>query len=89
LVPIEILGVTDPDGGGVTIRITAITVNEPGASQDFGGIGENLASVRAKRGGGNKAGRTYAIAFDAIDLQGAVCSGQVLVTVPHDQGKPK
>jgi hypothetical protein len=94
LVPIDVLGVTDPDGDPITITIDAIFQDEPtdtgGAklTPDGFGIGTSTAEVRAERvGSGN--GRVYHISFTADDGQGGSCSSEVLVGVPHNlQGDP-
>lgn len=81
VVPVAIQGVGDPDGGTVTIRITGISQDEPGAS--WSGIGTPVARIRAERDGRGD-GRVYHIAFDATDPSGAACTGEVTVCVPHD-----
>ena len=88
LVPIAILGVTDPDEDAVTITVTGVTQDEPvnnGSSAPFGPdavIQSGSASVRAERNGtGN--GRVYQLSFRANDGQGGVCTGAVKVGVPH------
>lgn len=98
LVDVKILGITDPDGDSVKIKITKITSDEPTASIDGAGgndsapdafgIGTNTASLRAERSGkGN--GRVYEITFAAIDAKGGEAIGTVKVGVPHDMdGKP-
>jgi hypothetical protein len=95
LEPIQILGVTDPDGGQPTVIITRILQDEP--TNTFGdgstwidgfGIGTSTARVRAERTGTPRVpgdGRIYEIFFTATDAQGATCSGSVLVSVPRDQ----
>lgn len=84
VVPVSILGVTDPEGDPVTLEITGITQDEPGVA--FSGIGSSVALVKAERDGkGN--GRVYHILFEATDPSGASCSGEVTVCVPHDRGK--
>jgi len=95
---IEILGVLDPDEEPVSITITGIRQDEPVTAQGTGttapdgrGVGTSIAEVRRERMGsdgentraGN--GRVYHIEFLAEDPQGASCSGEVLVGVPHDQ----
>jgi von Willebrand factor A domain-containing protein 7 len=94
LVPISILGVTDPDGDPVTIMITAITQNEPTTGlgggdtcPDATGIGSSSATLRAERDG-NGGGRLYTIFFTATDGRGGATPGMVNVVVPHDQGIP-
>jgi len=92
LVPISIVGVTDPDvGDTVTITINAITQDEPvnglgdgDTAPDGFGVDGSSALVRAERSGlGN--GRVYVISFTANDPIGAMCTGSVSVCVPHDQ----
>jgi hypothetical protein len=97
-VEIEILGVTHPAGDEITITIQSIFQDEPVTAQGTGttapdgrGVGTSIAEVRSERMGsdgkntqaGN--GRVYHIEFLAEDPQGASCSGEVLVGVPHDQ----
>ena len=93
MVPVSVLGVTDPDGTGVTITITAILQDEPVNSGgdgntgfDAAGVNTSTAQVRAERSGqGN--GRFYHIRFTATDPSGASCNGEVKVVVPKSQGK--
>lgn len=91
-VPIDILGVTDPDGDPITISIDTIFQDEavlaPGSgntSPDGGGIGTSTAQVRAERAGGGN-GRVYHIGFTADDGNGGSCTGAVQVSVPKSQG---
>jgi hypothetical protein len=95
MVPVSILGVTDPDGNPVTISITGITSDEPTASDlgaggpiyspDAKGVGTATAILRAECSGtGN--GRVYVVSFTATDSMGAVSTGCVKVCVPHDMG---
>lgn len=61
MVPISIMGVTDPDGDPIIIEITGITSDEPTASDkgsggpthapDAEGVGTDTALVRAERSG--------------------------------------
>jgi len=93
---ISVVGVTDPDGDAVTITIDSIFQDEP--TDTFGdgkftpdgqGVGTATAEVRAERSGTKKVpgdGRVYHIGFTADDGNGAQCSGNVTVCVPHDQG---
>ena len=95
LEPVEIEGVTDPDGDPIAITAYAITQDE---ALDANGDGETCADgdlqdgqayVRSERTGdpenpGN--GRVYVISFVAVDSRGGRCSGQVTVRVPHDMG---
>ena len=94
MVPIEILGVTDPDGDPLTITIDEIRQDEPvntvgdgNFAPDGGGLGTDTAWVRAERSGAKKVpgnGRVYHISFTADDGRGGSCSCEVLVGVPHD-----
>lgn len=90
--PVDILGVTDPDGDEVAIAITGITqdeaVNAPGSGNtapDGRGVGTATAEVRAERAGGGN-GRVYALSFTADDGKSGTCSGTVSVGVPKSQG---
>ncbi len=96
LVPIAILGVTDPDGDSVTIAATAVTQDEPVKGPGYGDQSpdafietDGSVRLRAERSGkGN--GRVYQIAFTADDGLGGTCSGTVKVCVPRDRnGKCK
>ena len=89
-VAIDVLGVTDPDGDPVTITIDSIFQDEkvkgPGNHHPDGrGVGTSTAEVRAERDGKGD-GRFYHISFTADDGLGGMCTGEVLVSVPHDQG---
>jgi hypothetical protein len=92
-VKVNVLGVTDPDGDPITIRIDSIFQDEPingngegNTSPDGKGTGTSTAEVRAERqGSGN--GRVYHIGFTADDGNGGTCSGEVLVGVPKSMGK--
>ena len=92
LVPIAIIGVTDPEGKSVTITVTGVTQDEPVNAKGDGDtspdavIQAGAASVRAERAG-NGNGRVYHIAFTADDGQGNSCSGAVTVGVPHSLHK--
>jgi len=81
MIPVSILGVTDPEGDPVTLKVTGITQDEPGAA--FSGIGSSVAQVRAERDGKGD-GRVYRISFEGADPSGATCAGEVMVCVPHD-----
>ena len=88
LIPVRILGVTDPDHDKVTITVTAVTQDEP-----VNGLGDGDTSpdavlhghkvlLRAERSGtGN--GRVYTVHLTAVDKQGGACTGTVTVGVPH------
>lgn len=99
MVDITVVGVTDPDGDPVTITVDSIYQDEPvdttgdgKFSPDGKGVGTDTAEVRAERTGSKKVpgnGRVYHIGYSATDGNGGSCpTGQeVLVGVPHDQGK--
>jgi hypothetical protein len=93
LVEIGINGVTDADGDPVTVSVTSILQDESTDSQgdghtasDAAGIGTARPQVRAERAG-NGNGRVYRLLFSATDSFGGSCSGEVKVSVPHDQGR--
>lgn len=87
---VNVVGVTDPEGGPITITITSIFQDEPvlapgsgNTSPDGQGIGTSTAQVRAERiGSGN--GRVYHIGFTATDASGASCTGTVFTGVPKN-----
>jgi hypothetical protein len=97
-VPVQVLGVTDPDGDPVTITIDAIRQDEPvntfgdgSFTPDGKGVGTTTAQLRAERSGTAKVpgnGRVYHVFFTADDGRGGTCSGEVRVSVPHDMSKP-
>jgi hypothetical protein len=94
-VPVEVLGVTDPDGDAIMITIDSIFQDEPvdtfgdgTFAPDGQGVGTAIAEVRAERSGspnvpGN--GRVYHIGFTAADGLGGSCSAEVMTGVPHDR----
>jgi hypothetical protein len=91
LVEVQILGVTDPEGGPVTITIDSIFQDEPvdgdgdgATSPDGFGVGTAMAQVRAERSGSGD-GRVYHLAFTATDDAGNSCSGSVDVAVPRSK----
>jgi hypothetical protein len=96
LVPIYVLGVTDPQGDDPTIRIDNITQDEVtnglgdgDTCPDSTGIGTPVAQIRAERAGTPHApgdGRVYHVSFTATDTDGYSCTGRVLACVPHDMG---
>jgi len=96
-VPIDILGVVDPDGETPVISITRILQDEatdtsdPLWAIDGSGIGTPTASVRAERITQKKLngdGRVYEIRFTARDAAAASCTGVVFVTVPKNKKEP-
>jgi len=84
MIPVSILGVTDPEGDSVALKVMGISQDEPGVA--FSGIGSSVAQIKAERDGKGD-GRVYRILFEAADPSGASCTGEVRVCVPHDQGK--
>jgi len=95
LEPVEIEGITDPDGDPFSVTAYAITQDEAldangdGETCADGDIQDGQAYVRSERTGdpenpGN--GRVYVISFVAVDSRGGRCKGQVSVRVPHDMG---
>jgi hypothetical protein len=92
LVPVEIVGVTDPDGDPVSITVTGVTQDEPVNKKGDGNtfpdalVVNGNAWVRAERSGtGN--GRVYVIAFTANDGRGGSSNGSVVVRVPHHRSQ--
>ncbi len=83
-------------GEATSFLITGVTQDEPvnglgdGDTSPDAFIAADGSSVELRReraGGGN--GRVYEIAYDAVNNDGAGCSGFVTVGVPHDQsGSP-
>lgn len=79
-------------GDGASITITLITQDEPinglgdgDTSPDADVVGNGVVELRRERAGGGN-GRVYEISYDAVNSDGAGCSGSVFVGVPHDQG---
>jgi hypothetical protein len=91
LVPVDVLGIIDPDGGPIAVSIDGIFQDEPvvgdgdgNTRPDATSIGEGTASVRAERDGhGN--GRVYTLLFTASNDGGAQCSGSIEVGVPKSR----
>jgi CSLREA domain-containing protein len=90
LVPVSVLGVSDPDGDPITITITSIYQDEPVGtgpdSPDGFGVGSATAVVRNERDGTGD-GRVYHIFFTASDGKGGTCKGEVRVGVSDNQGQ--
>lgn len=91
--PVKIIGVTDPEGGPVSIVITSVTQDEPvyglfpdDKKADAIGVGTDSVKLKAECDPGTKDkpgnGRVYKINFLAIDDHGASTKGQVKVSVP-------
>jgi hypothetical protein len=92
-VPVDVMGVTDPDDDPVSITIDSIWQDEPvdtfgdgRFTPDGMGVGTATVSVRAERSS-TADGRVYHMSFTAADGQGGSCSGEVQVSVPHDQNR--
>jgi len=91
-VPINIDGISDPDGDTITVTIDGITQDEElnakgqgdGNTSPDGIIDGDTAEVRAERAGTGD-GRVYEISFTADDGNGGSCTGSVTVGVPHDK----
>ena len=90
-VAIQLSGVTDADDHAVSISAKCIVQDEPPNSTNDGntrmdgaGLNSDQPLVRAERAG-NGNGRVYHVVFHATDSEGAICSGQVAVTVPHNE----
>jgi len=97
---VTVVGVTDPEGDPVRIRITGVSQDEPvdalGSGDtcpdavlvdaDGDGIGE-AAGLLCERAGRSKVpgeGRVYTLSFSATDVGGNVCSGSAKFCVPPD-----
>jgi hypothetical protein len=91
MVPVGILGVTDPDGDPIRIVVTGVTQDEPisrigrGAACRDASIAGGQARLRAERAGGGN-GRVYRISVRAEDGRGGACEGSVAVCVPANMG---
>jgi hypothetical protein len=92
---IDVNGVSDPDGNSITIEISSIFQDEPVSGRGSGNTapdgvivdpsgGSDIPKLRAERDGSGD-GRVYHINFAADDGQGGTCTGEVMVSVPHDQ----
>jgi CSLREA domain-containing protein len=90
-VRVAIGGVTDADGDPVALAITRIRQDEPvgkgNSAPDGKGVGTATAELRAEKLG-NGDGRVYHVYFTAGDGHGGACTGEVRVSVPHDQARP-
>jgi hypothetical protein len=99
LVPVRVSGtITDePDGSGVNASSAAFVVlDEYGEIQPHGSLtlgtdGQYAFTValKASRKGNDQDGRHYTIAVSAKDQAGNLGGASTMVTVPHDQGKPR
>ena len=93
MVPVTIMGVSDPNDQALTITFTAVTQDEPvnglgdGDTSPDAAVSGNQILLRAERAGtGN--GRVYQVHFTATDDQGGSCNGSVKVAVPHSKKDP-
>jgi hypothetical protein len=86
-VRISTLGVADPDGDPVTLKVTRILQDELFTAHmpDAGSLGTAKPWVRADRMD-NGDGRVYHLYFEARDPAGASCTGEVKVCVPIQSG---
>jgi hypothetical protein len=90
--PIEISGITDPDGDPIHVTVEAISQDEPVCGlldpcPDGKGVGTATPRVRRQaRLLGN--GRMYRVAFTAEDGNGGECEGEVTVGVKPLIGSP-
>jgi hypothetical protein len=95
--PVEITGVSDPDGDPVMITVTGVTQDESVDDRGTGatcadaalidGDGDGnpeAAGVRCERSGRGD-GRVYTVHFVASDGRGGECAGTVTFCVPHDR----
>ncbi|MGH7271115.1 MAG: Ig-like domain-containing protein, partial [Polyangiaceae bacterium] len=85
-VSVALSNATDPDGDPVTTTVTEVRQDENPNGQIDAQLAGCALSLRAERDGRGD-GRVYHVTFSAADSQGASCSGEVTVCVPHDQGK--
>jgi cysteine-rich repeat protein len=93
MVSMTVEGVTDPGGDTLVVAVTGIMQDEPidgpgdgSTCPDATGIGTDGASLRSERAGPGD-GRTYHVAFEAVDRCNVACTGEVLVCVRHDRGR--
>jgi hypothetical protein len=86
-VRISTLGVTDPNGDALTLKVTRILQDELFTARlpDAGDLGTAKPWVRADRMT-NGDGRVYHLFFEATDPAGASCTGEVKVCVPVQSG---
>jgi len=89
---INILGINNDDDDNYSISITKVLQDEPtqinpgDKSPDAAIINHDLVQLRAERDG-NGDGRVYHIQFTVSGHNRDICSGEVLVSVPHDIDK--
>ena len=91
LVEVELGGVTDPEGGPVTIRNFVIGSDEPSGNEGSPACPDAFIDsstqlrLRAERSNSGD-GRVYRVFFIANDASGNQCAGQVDVCVPRKPG---
>jgi hypothetical protein len=97
MIPIEILGLSDPDGDPLTVQITGVTSDEPtqrnngDPAPDADGLPTAVRVRHQSFGGGRDFGgngRVYEISFTADDGSADPVASTVLVQVPHDNAPP-
>lgn len=90
MIPVTIVGVTDPNKDSVTITVIDVTQDEPvnglgdGDTSPDAVVQGGTALLRAERAGAGN-GRVYRITFQADDGVDGICTGTVTVCVPHDR----
>lgn len=93
MVPVSILGVTDPNNDPITITYPAVTQDEPISGLDRRDVSPDAAVsgqqilLRAERDQ-KEDGRVYVVHFTATDSQNGSCSGTVRVEVPLNKRFP-
>ena len=91
MLPVDILGVIDPDGDALTFSASSILQNEPVRFRGTGILAPDATldpiQVRAGRDLG-ASGRVYLIDFTADDGRGGACTGSVRVCVPRNPFLP-
>jgi hypothetical protein len=95
MVPVSIVGISDPESDEVALQITGVTQDEPVNGEGDGGSSPDAVLLsdqvllRAERtgltGGAVANGRVYSVHFTADDGEGGTCTGSVEVGVPHDR----
>ncbi len=84
-VAVALSGATDPDGDPVTLKVTQVRQDENPRGEIDAQLQGGTLLLRAERDGTGD-GRVYHVQFTVTDPQGASCSREVTVCVPHDQG---
>lgn len=93
MVPVSILGITDPNNDPVTITFPSVTQDEPVSGLDRRDLSPDAAVsgqqilLRAERDQKGD-GRVYEVHFTATDSQNGACSGIVQVQVPLNKKNP-